>query len=115
VIATTQSNILIWTPEKSQSISITTEDPVSHLHIASIDDDDQVYIFAATTGGELIYSLAEDFTPIQMFAPLAAPVSLYQIDDTVLFVNDMFVNLIEFDSGKVFTAREIASPYILFP
>jgi hypothetical protein len=113
VIATNQSKILIWTPDKSQSVSITTEDPISHLHIASIDD--QVYIFAATSGGELIYSLATEFAPIQLYAPLAASISLYQIEETVLFVNDMFVNLIEFDEdGKAFTAREISSPYVLF-
>jgi hypothetical protein len=112
VIATNKSKILIWTPDKSQAITLTTEDPVSLLHIASIGG--RVFIFAATTGGELIYSIASEFTPIQLRSPEIPSISLFQIGDTVLFANELFVNLIEFDKlGVASTSRQISSPYVV--
>jgi hypothetical protein len=112
VIATNNSKILIWTPDKFQSITLTTEDPVSLLHIASIGGG--VFVFAATTGGELIYSIASEFTPIQLYSPAYPSISLYQIGETVLFANELFVNLIEFDKlGVASIPRQISSPYVV--
>jgi hypothetical protein len=110
VIATNQSTLLIWTPEGSQSVTITTEDPISNMLIASIGE--LVYIFYATTGGELIYSLASKFVPINLYPPLAPTISLFQIDNTVLLATAEVVLLYDFDDySQLRETRELPSPY----
>ena len=116
VVATKQSQIMIWTPGRKMRVSqISTEHPITHLHIAQIDK--QTFIFLATAGGQLKYSSESKsaFSPIKLFSSPhhAASVSLYQINTTVLFATENQVLVFDLASSG-FKMRDLASPYVSF-
>lgn len=77
---------------------VVTEDPVSILKIFSLRK--RIYIFAATESGEVVYSPADAFDPVQIFSPPdehPSCTSMYQMKSSVIITTSMYVFIMDFE------------------
>ncbi|KAL3894937.1 MAG: hypothetical protein SGCHY_004988, partial [Lobulomycetales sp.] len=112
-IATVKGKIIVWTPEHTQAMPVVTEDPVSILKIFSLRK--RIYIFAATESGEVVYSPADAFDPVQIFSPPdehPSCTSMYQMKSSVIITTSMYVFIMDFEKevGR-YTKRQFPTEF----